>query len=265
MSSESIHDDGVTRTVQHFPERRGAWQCAGASDVGKLRTVNEDAFLLLPEQQAWVVADGMGGHMAGDVASETIVEAFRGFSRARSLASVADDVEELLIMVNQRLRDLAESAGVPTTIGSTVVVLVAVGRIALLCWAGDSRIYRLRDGKLRQLTHDHSQVAEMVAQGLLPYEIAEEHPASNVITRAVGALDSLFVDMDYCDIRPGDRFLLCSDGLTKELPASLIADVLGRGQPVNEACRQLIDLTLDAGARDNVTVVLAQAPQAAGE
>ena len=136
--------------------------------------------------------------------------------------------------------------------------MVALDNYFALLWAGDSRAYRARNGSLTQLTRDHSQVEELVERGVILREEAESHPAANVITRAVGATDQLYIDVDIDKAEPGDTFLLCSDGLYKHLNEEEIAELL-RNDNLSEACQSLIDLTLERGATDNVTLVVIKA------
>jgi serine/threonine protein phosphatase PrpC len=233
------------------------WYSASHSDVGCVRKVNEDACLDRPDAGVWAVADGMGGHQSGDLASGMIVNALRDVPAPERLSELVDLVDDRIIEVNRRLREEAASRGADQMIGSTVVALLARGRHGVCLWAGDSRLYRLRDGVMQQLSRDHSQVEEMIALGEVLREDAESHPFANVITRAVGASDELIVDVDLLELRPGDVYLLCSDGLFKELRESEIAVMLGQGGP--ETCtRNLISLALERGSRDNVTVVVVQ-------
>lgn len=234
------------------------WESAGLSDAGKVRSVNEDSFLERGDQRIWLVADGMGGHSAGDVASQMIADTFRESELSGTLSELASSAETCLIDINRRLRELSAQRTDQATIGATVVLLLAHGNHILSLWVGDSRLYRLRHGELKQLTQDHSQVEELIKQGLLLREDAENHPASNIVTRAVGATDEIFVDMDYGDAREGDRFLLCSDGLTKELADWEIREILGRGESPGDLCDALIAMALERGARDNVTVVVSK-------
>ncbi len=231
------------------------WMSAALTDVGKIRQINEDACATWPEHGVWVVADGMGGHDAGDLASSSIVEALARVDHQPSLNDLVDRVEDALLEVNRALLAEASSRGADTTIGSTVVVLLASGRHCACLWAGDSRIYRLRDGRLRLISQDHSQVMDMVEQGLLLREDAESHPAANVVTRAVGAAEDLFLDVEVEELNPGDRFLLCSDGLTKEVQEAEIAQLMQQGT-CSDVCERLVGLTLERGSRDNVTVVV---------
>ncbi|MGA7801905.1 MAG: protein phosphatase 2C domain-containing protein [Gammaproteobacteria bacterium] len=233
------------------------WSSACLTDVGKVRALNEDACLELPQVGVWVVADGMGGHDAGELASGMIVDALRAVPSAPGLSALLDDVEDRLLDVNARLVSEAGLRGGGVTIGSTVVVLLAHHRHCVSLWAGDSRIYCYRDGWLTRLTRDHSQVEEWVEQGRLLREDAESHPAANIITRAVGAADELYLDAEFHDLRHRDRFLLCSDGLYKELSEQEIQDIMPRGNCA-DVCRALVSLALERGCRDNVTVVVVE-------
>ena len=232
-----------------------SWHSHGVSNVGKVRRHNEDSMLERPEVGMWVVADGMGGHSRGDVASQMIVSELKKVHEGLSLERYIDDIEDRLIEVNRKLIDKARESRKRTTIGSTVVILITYQNYCVYLWAGDSRLYRLRDNELRQMTTDHSQVEQYVAQGLISREEAAVHPHGNMITRAVGATDKLYIDMDIQEIQKGDRYLLCSDGLTKHLSDMEFQEMLQKGS-VEETCQELIDLTLSRGAGDNVTAIL---------
>lgn len=230
------------------------WTSAGITDVGKIRKINEDAFADRSEIGLWVVADGMGGHDAGDFASQAIIGSLSQVEPNQQLSLFIDEVEDRLLEVNKALIDEASKREEPTTIGSTVVALLAVGNYCACLWAGDSRAYRLRDGQMTPVSQDHSQVEEMIEQGLLLREDAETHPAANVITRAVGAAEELFVDVELVELQDGDRFLLCSDGLFKEVSEPEIAQHMQRGS-CQDVSHDLVELALERGSRDNVTVV----------
>jgi serine/threonine protein phosphatase PrpC len=197
----------------------------------------------------------MGGHHAGDVASTSIVEALTKVTPNQRLSEFVEDIENKLIEVNRNLRQMAAEHKDNRTIGSTIVSLITMNQHCAIMWAGDSRAYRLRNGGLVQLTRDHSQVEEMVEHGLLQPEDAESHPASNVITRAVGASDVLYIDVHLHDLEQGDVFLLCSDGLYKHISAKEIGTILGTNAPLQEIAQKFINTTLERGATDNVTVV----------
>lgn len=235
------------------------WESTALSDVGKVRKLNEDACLDRVESGLWVVADGMGGHSSGDLASGMIVERMQQLNLPEALSKKVDLLEETLLDINQQLLAEASRRGGNITIGATVVVMLAHATQLLLLWAGDSRAYRFRNGDLTQLTQDHTQVEELVAEGLLLREDAENHPASNVVTRAVGAMEALYVDMDETRVEPGDLYLLCSDGLNKEVADREIGEILAMQLLPGDYCQRLIDLALERGARDNVTVVVARA------
>jgi serine/threonine protein phosphatase PrpC len=232
------------------------WTSSARTNVGCVRKINEDACLDSGKIGLWVVADGMGGHAAGDLASSSIVAALADIEAPDSLSQLVDAVEDRLFAVNRQLREeAARREG--QMIGSTVVALLAWRRHCVCLWAGDSRIYRLRAGRLEQLTRDHSQVEEMIDQGELLREDAASHPAANVITRAVGADDELFVDVALFDLEPGDRFLLCSDGLYKEISDEEFAIHLAT-MDAAQASQDLLSLALERGARDNVTIIVMQ-------
>jgi serine/threonine protein phosphatase PrpC len=216
-----------------------------------VRKLNEDSSLDRGEVGMWVVADGMGGHAAGDVASQLIVNTLAKIEPSTDLGEFVNRVEDGVLEVNDRLVKTARETR--QTSGSTVVVLLIVGRHYAFLWAGDSRLYRLRGSQLQQLSRDHSQVEMYVEQGLLTREEAIGHPAANMVTRAVGASPDLFLDVDVGELTSGDRFLLCSDGLDKHLADEEIAELLANDD-TRAAAQAMIDLTLSRGANDNVTV-----------
>jgi len=232
------------------------WHSHGISVVGKRRKINEDACLDQPRKGLWAVADGMGGHQAGEVASLAIVDALASIQLPLPLGERVDAVRSCLEGVNDELRHLSASSPTGQIIGSTVVVLLASGSRCAYLWAGDSRLYRLRDGCLEQLTRDHSMVAQGEADWLAESDSRQGAGGHcNAITRAVGADDELELDAGTCDALPGDRFLLCSDGLDKELGASEIAAQLAMGD-CRASAAALIEAALAREGRDNVTVVV---------
>lgn len=225
----------------------------GLSHVGRVRRLNEDAWLARPDLGLWAVADGMGGHSRGDLASRTIVAALDRLSPPADAASHLRAVEAALAEAHAALHRLARDAG--DVCGSTVAVLLAFERRFAVLWAGDSRIYRRRMGCFERLTRDHSLVEEMVERGLLAPEAARVHPWRNRITRAVGIEGPLALECRQGELATGDLYLLCSDGLTGHLDDAEIAALLA-GQPPKAAARALVEATLAVGAEDNVTVVL---------
>ena len=225
---------------------------AALSHEGRVRTNNEDAFCVRPEDGLFVVADGMGGHEHGEWASAAIADALRATPLPADFDAASLAVAEALHRANAIIFAEAESRGLQ--MGSTVVVLlVRDGRFAIL-WVGDSRAYLRRDGQLIQISHDHTQVQEMIDRGLLSPEDAEGHPMSHILARAMGVRDVVEVDVIADEVEGGDTFLLCSDGLTARLEDDEIGEILGEPDPDQRVAR-LVKLTLDRGAPDNVTVV----------
>lgn len=231
-----------------------SWSSHGVTDTGKVRKHNEDAMLERPDIGLWIVADGMGGHAAGDVASGMIIESLQKIDKDIALSRVIDDIEDRLLQVNLDLIGRAQANKKWEMVGSTVVLMLAYEKYCTYIWAGDSRMYRLRNDQLGQMTTDHSQVQEYVEQGLISREDALIHPHGNMITRAIGATNPLFLDMDIQELRSGDRYLLCSDGLTKHVSDIEFQDILKEGD-TGSVCAELIDRTLARGGTDNVTVI----------
>ena len=231
------------------------WESAVQTHRGKVRRINEDAVLERPDLGLWVVADGMGGYETGDVASQMVVDTLGGLAEAESLSQFVDAVDDGLLDVNQRIQDHAAHQLDGRTMGSTIVSLILCGQAGACVWAGDSRLYRLREGRIEQLSRDHSHVQELVDAGELLPEEAESHHEANVITRAVGALPELYTDTTVFSVRDGDTYLLCSDGLYKEIGPAQMAEVLGSGSVVS-AASSLLDSALERGARDNVSVAV---------
>jgi serine/threonine protein phosphatase Stp1 len=230
-----------------------SWRSASATSRGNVRGHNEDAVLERPDLGLWVVADGMGGHNAGDVASNMIVQALAGIAHYALPSAQLDAVEDRLAAVNERLyRDsLDNQAGMS---GSTIVALLAFERFCLSIWAGDSRAYRSREGSLEQITRDHSEAQELLdASG----EHLPDAMASNVITRAVGGSQDLFLDIELRELRNHDRYLLCSDGLYKELSDADMAHHLTGNDPEG-ACKALMKQALSGTCSDNVSVIVVQ-------
>ncbi len=223
------------------------------SHPGAVRTANEDSFLEAPDLGLWVIADGMGGHEAGRMASATVIHMLEGVLAAPSAEAVEASVRERIAQANERLQALSRDTYGGRTIGSTVAVLILRPETASCLWAGDSRIYRLRGGRLERLTRDHSRTEELIAQGRLEPTRAEGHPLSNVITRAVGAQADLIVERRIEPLRIADRFLLCSDGLYRTVTDDELADILPSGD-CRDAAQELMAVSLSREPADNVTL-----------
>lgn len=224
------------------------------SHVGYKRKVNEDAVLALPAQNIWVVSDGMGGHEAGDYASSLIADriamipvGLEPTERMHALREAINESHEIILKEAE-----ARGRGI---IGATVAALMVANGHFVGLWAGDSRIYRLRDGQIDMLTTDHSAVAELVLSGQMTWDEAEQHPQSNAITRAVGVGDTLELDKIRGEVLHGDRFLICSDGLTKYATFEMLRTVLGR-EPLETVSGRLIEIALNGGGADNITVIV---------
>ncbi len=227
------------------------------SHVGRVRRVNEDSILSLPDQKVWVVSDGMGGHEAGDFASQTIVEAVAMIPDGLTPSEEMQALRAAILQAHDAIAAEALRRGADI-VGATVVALLLSDSHYVAFWAGDSRLYRFRDGGIELLTTDHSTVAELVLSGSLTWDEAEHHPQSNAITRAVGVGDDLELDKVHGEVRPGDRFLLCSDGLTKYAGFQTLRRIV-TGAPIETVCERLMQLALDSGGADNVSVIVVDA------
>ena len=236
-----------------------AFESVSRTHVGLRRKVNEDSMLVRDDCGLWVVADGMGGHEAGDVASSKVTEALGHLPVAEGVDRLVDDAILALKQVNHDLIELAGSANGQRSIGTTVVGLAIAGGEFRCFWAGDSRAYRIRDDHIVQLTRDHSVVQDLVDAGMLHPEEAADHPNSNIITRAVGVSQELRVDTVSGDARPGDQFLLASDGLTRMVDEQELVAQLTSTSPA-AAADKLIETVLSRGAPDNVTLIIAKLP-----
>lgn len=231
------------------------WSSAAITHVGAVREVNEDNQIEKPEIGLWVVADGMGGHSAGDVASAMVVDELAAIRRTGSNEDFIKRVIDVLSITNQKLRQLAfQKFNKQTVMGTTVAVLIIHANRFTILWAGDSRVYRFRSQQLEQLTRDHSQVNDMLDSGLLSSDEIEDHPLANVITRAIGAAQTLNLDRIDGELKHGDIFMLCSDGLNKELTDQEIAPFFRTGD-VEEINKALIHSALVRGAQDNITAI----------
>jgi len=233
------------------------WVASAATHPGAVRKKNEDAFLARTDDAFWLVADGMGGHLAGEVASAMIVDSLAELSMEGSFSEKVDRIEDCLLDVNERIRVHSRQYLEGRTMGSTFIGVVANHTEAVCLWVGDSRLYRLRQGALTCLSSDHSQVNEWVQRGLMSLEDARQHPQANVITRAVGASEELMVDVTFLQLMAGDRLLLCSDGLYGELVDEDIRRCLQVGSPESRA-EALVQAAVMRGARDNVTAIVVQ-------
>lgn len=227
-----------------------------ATHVGNVREHNEDKYLANSELGLWIVADGMGGHECGEIASEiTIEQICQSVEGGKSLKESLESAHDAVI-------NASDEDPTKLGMGSTVVVLKITEDRYEIAWVGDSRIYMFRQKKgFNLLTHDHSYVQLLVNNDLIAPEDAKGHPMSHVVNQAIGSSPGGGVDVDTAEglVEPGDRFLLCTDGLTNELSDERIQDILRNNEDQQTAVDNLIQQTLEAGGTDNVTLVVVDA------
>ncbi|HKU92435.1 MAG TPA: protein phosphatase 2C domain-containing protein [Sphingomicrobium sp.] len=233
-----------------------SFDCVSRTHVGLKRKVNEDSILVRTERGLWAVADGMGGHEAGDVASTMVTDALRALPIVYGLDDTVEAAVDALRRVNGELIRLARSEDDRSrTIGTTVVGLAIADGNFRCFWVGDSRAYRIRHGQIRRLSRDHSLVQDLVDAGMLNSADAEKHESANVITRAVGVSEELEVDSSTGEAAPGDIFLLASDGITRVVEDSELLEELANGS-LEAAADKLVELVLARGAPDNLSMVI---------
>ena len=243
----------------------------GRTDVGRRRKANEDSFLVAPDSHLYAVCDGMGGHNAGEVASQMAIESLADFvqkSAAESEitwpwgldANLSFDANRLKTGIRLANSEVFQSAGQREDLagmGTTIVAGLVADTVLTLCSAGDSRCYLVRGGEMQQLTKDDSWVSAALGEGILSSDDVEKHPLRNVITKAVGARDSIDLDIVEHTLEPGDVALLCSDGLHGMVSDDDIARLLLSSlDSLEVATSRLVDAANEAGGRDNVTAVL---------
>jgi len=233
------------------------WRSAQATHPGKIRPNNEDSVLDCPDRELWAVADGMGGHSAGDVASQTITRCLERLETKTSLVAMVDYLDDTLVATNDSLRAHGRQSLGGSTIGSTVVTMVARESVGVVLWAGDSRLYRCRAKTLEQITRDHNPISDLLDGGGVTEAQAQETD-THVITRAVGGQSDLFLDLAVFDIAPGDTYLLCSDGLYRELGEAQLCSALTKSKP-EKIVSELLSRGLAGPARDNISLVVARA------
>lgn len=236
----------------------------GLSDVGRRREGNEDEFRFDEGLGLYAVADGMGGHAAGEVASrlavETLVETvrrLRGENPTADVLQASEQLREAMDVANQRICEEILVHEEQRGMGTTVAALLAIDEKAVIGHVGDSRVYLLRGGELHRLTSDHSWVNEQVKLGLLSDDAAQRHPMRNIVTRALGSRVDVVVDLALEPMRRGDVFLLCSDGLNTMIEDDEIREILtAHGDRPEEACRALVAAANARGGEDNTTVIV---------
>lgn len=225
----------------------------GVSHPGCVRQNNEDRFLIEPDSGLWLIADGMGGHDSGEIASASIVDHLATMGIASSAPELRARFEDRLSRAHDEIRKLSVARGV--TIGSTIAAVLAIdGRFACL-WSGDSRVYLVRNGSISQISRDHTEVQELLDQGVITSAEALSWPRRNVITRAVGVSEDVLIDFEQGETLPGDIFILGTDGLTTHVSDEEIERAVSSASP-REACEALLETVLARGGTDNVTIVV---------
>jgi protein phosphatase len=231
------------------------FQTGGATHPGHVRDHNEDDLVLRPAIGLWAVADGMGGHEAGAFASQTVAKALGTVETPASAAALLKSCDDKLAQANDQIQAFARRNG-GAIVGTTVAVLLVFQNHFACVWCGDSRVYLIRRGVLRQLSRDHSELQDFIDRGVLTPEEAKVWPGRNVLTRAIGVFETPETDRQEGQLESGDMFVLCSDGLTTHVADDEILKIATR-RPAESACHDLVDLALSRGGKDNVTVVIA--------
>jgi serine/threonine protein phosphatase PrpC len=243
----------MSESALAMPQPLPQFDTGSTTHVGMVRERNEDSFIARPDVGIWAVADGMGGHNAGDLASTMVIGALRSIEPAHSAAELLARCEEHVVQANSALTEIGRQRG--GVVGTTLAALLIYDMHFACVWSGDSRIYLVRDGAIALQSRDHTLVEEMVAGGQLSAAEARNSPRRNIITRAIGVNDNPELEIKDGTLRVGDAFVLCSDGLTTHVgDDEILREVIAA--PPQCACDALIDLTLSRGAADNVTVVV---------
>lgn len=230
------------------------WQSAGRTETGHLRRHNEDAILVREDLGLWAVADGLGGHRAGDEASRLIVKRLGQLSRSGDVLDFVEEVEDAVTQVNAELRELRDDRGLHL-IGSTVVILIADVTLILCAWLGDSRAYCFQNNRLTRLTQDHSEQPQAIINFQCTSKSVPEMSTA-VLTRAVGAEDKLCLDWTVLRNCDGARYLLCSDGVNKEMSDAELGEVFRSYGSAQEILDAIFGVTLSRRARDNISAVV---------
>lgn len=236
---------------------------AGLSEVGRVRERNEDAWMADPAAGLFIVSDGMGGHLAGNVASKAVVQTLpamlaQTLSGAESMTEAMARVNDALIQLSKDLHAHAQRWPGLAGMGATVVLALFRGREAVIAHMGDSRAYRLRDSELEQLTKDHTILQLLIDEGEITAQEAKAHPSRGQLTRAVGLPGEPLPESQTIDVRAGDCLLLCTDGLTEMLSKDEIRAIVADDLDPRAACAYLIESTIAAGGRDNITALVVE-------
>jgi protein phosphatase len=238
------------------PIRSFRFEHGKGTDVGQVRNINEDSLLALDDAAIWLVADGMGGHAAGDFASQTIVDHMETLGVPASREDMKQRFVQRLTEANRRIMSHASELG-RGSIGTTVAALMVFDNTFACFWSGDSRVYRMREGVLNRVSKDHTEVQALIDAGTISVEDAASWPRKNVITRAIGVSDPPAFEVLEGRVADGDLFLICSDGLTEYFADSEIEKVLSQpSDDLDALSRWFVNTAVERGGKDNVTVVV---------
>ena len=252
-----------TDGIRESSASAGRFRSTAATHAGAVRASNQDDFVNRPDLGLWAVADGAGGHEAGEAASRLVVTVLEAIPADLPPGALLAEVRQRLENAHEMLRHEAARRGPGATVATTIVVLLAHEDHFACLWAGDSRAYLLRDGSLLRITRDHSLVQDLVDSGTITEEAAGSHPHANIVTRAIGAdLEAFSLEKQLGGLVAGDRLMICSDGVTKVLAEADIAALLGAGEEAR--AESLVAAALARQARDNVTAVAVQVDEAGG-
>ena len=238
----------ASRTLEKYQ-----FSSCSRTHIGLVRKKNEDALYVDEQQGLWLVADGIGGIKDGDLASSAVVDNLRSFKRLETLSESIRDIEARFRLANIACRVMFKKR----VVGSTVAAMLNFESIVVFLWAGDSRIYLSRGGSLSLMTTDHNLAEERVRRGEISQDNAQLLPAANVLTRAIGVHQNLRVDIDFAFLEPGDRYLICTDGLYRELTFSQITKSL-KNETIDLTLEELIGEALKKGAKDNLSAVIVE-------
>ncbi|MCH9627183.1 MAG: Protein phosphatase PrpC [Chlamydiales bacterium] len=237
-------------------------ECVGKSDVGQVRDHNEDVWATFPNKGLFLLADGMGGHAAGEIAADQAVKCLHELvkkwhpTKQTSPDEAVSFFRESLIKVNAQIYQKGQDEPSLSGMGTTICALYFLQNQAVVAHVGDSRIYRLRNRQLEQLTEDHSLVAELISLGAMRADEGESFPYKHILTRAIGTHATIEPTVNYLTIEAGDYFLLCSDGLTNYITDAEIERILGQQSAADARAQELVDLANAHGGGDNITLVL---------
>ena len=233
-------------------------QVSAKTDIGLSRNNNEDRYFVDEKQGLFIIADGMGGHAAGEVASQIAVETVRHCLHTIDKINPQKQLEQAINKANLAVEQAAKGDRALHGMGTTLSVLLLQQNRGYLAHVGDSRIYRLRNQKLEQLSDDHSLVGEQLRQGTITAEQAKISTLGNLLLQAIGVTPHLEICQDKLSLAAGDLFLLCTDGLTDMVPDAQIEKLLGQPETLNFRCDALINAAITAGGKDNITAILLQ-------